>query len=62
MEKNFSYLLGKKVKAVFRDGEKTKVVIGILNDANSKYIVIDDVFIGLGDSFIFCVPQEGNND
>lgn len=62
MEKDFSYLIGKKVKAVFKDGEKTKVVVGILNDVTDKYLLIDEAFIGLGDNFIFCIPQEGNNE
>ena len=61
MENNFSNLIGKRVKAVFKDGEKTKVVIGILNDVTDKYLLIDDAFIGLGDNFIFCIPQEENN-
>jgi len=59
MEKNFSNLLGKKVKAVFKDGDKTKVIIGTLKDANDKYLLIDDAIVGLGESFIFCIPQEG---
>ena len=61
MEKDFSNLIGKRVKAVFKDGDKTKVIIGILNDVNDKYILIDDAIVGLGDNFIFCIPQEGNN-
>jgi len=62
MENNFSNLIGKKVKAVFKDGDKTKVVMGTLNDVTGKYLLIDDAFVGLGDNFIFCIPQEGNND
>lgn len=58
---NFSNLIGKRVKAVFKDGDKTKVIMGILNDVNDKYILIDDAIVGLGDNFIFCIPQEGNN-
>jgi len=61
MENNFSDLIGKRVKAVFKDGDKNKVVVGILNEATNKYLLIDDAIIGLGDNFIFCVPQEGNN-
>lgn len=61
MGNRFSNLIGKRVKAVFKDGDKTKVIIGILNDVNDKYILIDDAVVGLGDSFIFCIPQEGNN-
>lgn len=59
MENNFSDLIGKRVKAVFKDDDKTKVVIGILKEATTKYILIDDALIGLGDNFIFCIPQEG---
>ena len=58
MENNlFSKYLGKKVKAVFKDQDKTKVVVGILNEVHDKYIIIDEVMVGLGDNFIFCVPQ-----
>ena len=60
METNFSKLIGKKVKAVFKDGDKTKVVTGTLNNVNDKYLLIDEVFVGLGDNFIFCIPQEEN--
>jgi len=59
MDKDFSDLIGKRVKAVFKDGDKTKVVIGILKDVTDKYLLIDNVFVGLGDNFIFCIPQEG---
>ena len=62
MENNFSGLIGKRVKAVFKDGDKTKVVVGILKDVNDNYLLIDDAFIGLGKSFIFCIPQEGYNE
>jgi hypothetical protein len=63
MENNvFSKYLGKRVKAVFKDKDITKVVIGILNEVNDKYLIIDEVMVGLGDNFIFCIPQEGNNE
>ncbi len=62
MENNFSDLIGKKVKAVFKDGGKTKVVIGVLNNATNKYLLIDNAIVGLGDNFIFCVPQEGKDE
>ena len=57
MDTEFSKLLGRRVKAVFEDDGKNKVVIGILNEVNKNYIVIDNAIIGLGDNFIFCVPQ-----
>ena len=55
---SFSKYLNKRVKAVFKDQDKTKVVVGILKEVNEKYIVIDEVMIGLGDNFIFCLPQQ----
>ena len=61
MENIFLNLIGKRVKAVFKDGDKNKVVVGILNDVNDKYLLIDDAIVGLGDNFIFCIPQEENN-
>jgi len=61
MENNtFSKYLGKRVKAVFKDQDKTKVVIGTLNEVHDKYLIVDEVMVGLGDNFIFCIPQEGN--
>jgi len=62
MENAFSKLIGKRVKAVFKDGDKNKVVTGILNDVNDKYLLIDDAIVGLGDNFIFCIPQGDNNE
>jgi hypothetical protein len=59
MENNsFSKYLGRRVKAVFKDQDKTKVVVGILNEVNDKYLLIDNVMVGLGDNFIFCVLQQ----
>jgi len=61
MGNNFSDLIGKRVKAVFKDGDKNKVVIGMLKEVTDRYLLIDDAFVGLGDNFIFCIPQEEYN-
>jgi len=55
----FKDLLGKQVKALFLDDGKTKVIIGILYEVNENYIIVNDVVIGLGSSFISCIPQGG---
>jgi len=58
MENYFSNLIGKKVKVLFVDNGKTKVVVGVLNDVFETYIVVDQVAIGLGSNFVSCIPQE----
>jgi hypothetical protein len=62
MESYFSELLGKKVKVLFLDNGKTKVVNGILNQVFETYIIVDQVAIGLGSNFISCIPQEGKHE
>ena len=57
----FKNLLGKQVKTLFLDNGKTKVIIGVLYEVNSNYIMVNDVVIGLGSNFISCIPLEGNN-
>lgn len=66
MENHFEKLLGNVVKAKYYDikpdGAKVVcVVTGILFEINDKYIVVNDVIIGLNDFFIACYPLEGNN-
>lgn len=56
----FSGLLGRRVKAVFVDDGRTKVVTGTLNFVNTNFIMVDDAIIGLGVNFISCIPKEGN--
>ena len=58
----FKELLGKQVKALFLDNGKTKVIIGTLCEVDSNYIMVNDVVIGLGSSFISCIPLEGYNE
>ena len=55
----FTKLLGTKVKALYVDNGTTKIVIGILQEVTSNYIVVNDVIIGLGSNFISCIPKEG---
>ena len=64
MELFFSKLIGTRVKVLFLDNDRTKVIIGTLNEVNDKYIVVDTVVIGLGSNFISCLPYagEGNHD
>ena len=64
METNnyFTKLLGRSVKVLYTDDGKTKIVIGILNEANTNFIVVNDVIIGVGTNFISCIPREDNND
>jgi len=63
MESNyFTKLLNKQVKALYTDDGRTKIVIGILKEVNTNFIVVNDVVIGLGSNFISCIPREGNND
>lgn len=50
-------IIGSKVKVLFLDEGRTKVVFGTLNEVNDTYIVVDDVMIGLGANFISCLPQ-----
>ena len=57
MENYFSKLIGSRVKVLYRDEDRTKVIYGILNEANNTYIVVDTVIIGLGSNFISCKPQ-----
>jgi len=60
MENVFSKLIGKQVKALFLDNDKTKVIVGTLNDVTENYIIVEDVIIGLGSNFISCIPLENN--
>ena len=59
-EDHFSKLLGRRVKVVFVDDGRTKVVTGILNVVNANFIMVDEAVIGLGHNFISCIPREGN--
>jgi len=54
MKNYYSKLIGKKVKAVYLDDGKTKVIKGILNGATDNHIIIDEVIIGLGPTFVSC--------
>jgi len=58
----FTKLLGRSVKVLYTDDGKTKIVIGVLNEVNTNFIVVNDVVIGLGSNFISCIPREANND
>lgn len=58
---NFEQFLNKRVKALYLDNGETRVIKGILKEVNSNYIVVDTVVIGLGQNFISCILQEGNN-
>ena len=60
LEEVFSNLLGRRVKAVFVDDGRTKVVTGILNFVNTNFIMVDDAIIGMGPNFISCIPKEGD--
>lgn len=60
-EDHFSKLLGRRVKVVFVDDGRTKVVTGILNVANLNLMMVDEVIIGLGSGFISCIPVERKN-
>ena len=63
MENNyFAKLLGKQVKVLYTDDGRTKIVIGILQEVNTNFIVVNDVVVGLGSNFISCIPREVNND
>ncbi len=55
----FSELLNRRVKVLYLDNEKTRVVKGLLEEANDTYIVVNGVVIGLGQNFISCIPQGG---
>jgi len=60
MENNYFFkLLKKQVKVLYRDEGRTHVMKGILRevDPKGKFIVVNDVVIGLGDNFISCIPQ-----
>ena len=57
-ENYFTKLLGTKVKALYVDNGTTKIVIGILQEFDSNYIVVNDVVIGLGSNFISCIPKK----
>ena len=50
-------LKGKRVKVLFCDEGKTKVIKGVLREVGETYIVVDSVIIGLGNNFISCIPQ-----
>ena len=50
-------LKGSKVKVLFCDEGKTKVIKGVLREVGDTYIIVDSVIIGLGNSFISCIPQ-----
>lgn len=58
MDNYFLNLMGKRVKVKYLDEETTCVIKGILNEANDQYIVVNDVVVGLGKTFISCIPQE----
>jgi len=49
-------LVGKQVKALYYDEGKSKKVVGTLNEANDRYLIINDVVVGLGINFIACIP------
>ena len=49
-------LVGLQVKALYSDEGKSKKVIGTLREVTEKYIVVNDVVVGLGNSFIACIP------
>jgi len=56
-EKNiFKFLIGRQVKALYSDEGKSKKVIGLLKEVTDKYIIVNDVVVGLGDNFIACIP------
>ena len=57
----FTKLLGTRVKALYLDNGTTKIVIGILQEVDTNFIVVNNVVIGLGSNFISCIPREGNN-
>ena len=59
MENYFSKLINTRVKVLFLDNGRTKVVEGILNEVKENYIIVDSVVIGLGSNFISCIPQGG---
>ena len=62
MEKNnFSKLLGRRVKVVFVDDGRTKVITGTLNVVNTNFIMVDEAIIGMGSNFISCMPKEDYN-
>jgi len=58
MDDYFSKLKGQKVKVLFLDNGKTKVIKGTLKQVHETYIIVDTVIIGLGSNFISCIPQE----
>lgn len=62
LDEVFSNLLGRRVKVVFVDDGRTKVVTGTLNFVNTNFIMVDDAIIGLGSGFISCIPREENHD
>lgn len=62
MEKNsFEKLIGKQVKVKYSDEGTTCIVKGTLNEVNDSFVIVNDIVIGLGKSFISCIPREGNN-
>jgi len=53
-------LVGKKVKALYSDEGMSKKVVGTVNVATERYLIVNDVVIGLGVNFIACIPvKEG---
>jgi hypothetical protein len=50
-------LVGKQVKALYYDEGKSKRVEGILVEATDRYLIVNDVVVGLGIAFIACIPQ-----
>ena len=49
-------LLGQKVKVLYSDEDQTKKVVGTLNKITEQYMLVNDVIVGLGPSFISCIP------
>lgn len=55
-------LVGKRVKVLYNDEGKSKRIVGILKDATEKYLIVNDVIVGLGPNFIACIPSKEDND
>lgn len=49
-------LIGRNVKALYNDEGKSKKVVGTLKEVTNKYLIINDVVVGLGNNFIACIP------
>jgi len=54
-------LVGKWVKVLYNDEGKSKRVVGPLKEATDKYLIVNDVVVGLGTSFIACIPLKEEN-